>query len=116
METVTIVRCKQRQRMAFLGYRHHGCIRCNGGGSLFLVGRQKCSHLQPQYRNALEEWQTGNFVRKPFEGEKYSKCYAEIQDYILDRLENDPLGEQAASHLGSWASERYVKLLALQTN
>ncbi|KAF9777993.1 hypothetical protein BJ322DRAFT_1214923 [Thelephora terrestris] len=56
------------------------------------------------YRNALEEWQTGNFVRKPFEGEKFSKCYTEIQDYVFDCLDDGPQGERVASHFNSWAS------------
>ena len=61
-----------------------------------------------QYFAVLEEWKTGHFVSKKFEAEKYSDHYVEIYNYILEHVENDPLGENAADRFASWASDRYV--------
>ena len=49
------------------------------------------THLQ--YRSALEEWQSGNFVRRQFEAEKYTRIYTNIQNYIIDHLERDSCAE-----------------------
>jgi hypothetical protein len=69
--------------------------------------------LSEQYRSALEEWQSGHFIKKKFEAERYTKTYALIQDHILTALENDPYGDDAADRFASWASERYSSQPAL---
>ena len=52
-----------------------------------------------QYRSALEEWQSGRFIRRQFEVEKYMKTYTDIQDYILDLLEHHPHADRVANLL-----------------
>ncbi|KAF9789591.1 hypothetical protein BJ322DRAFT_1105454 [Thelephora terrestris] len=57
------------------------------------------------HRCALDEWRTGNFVQKIFEGIKYTKIYTEIQDYVVDCVENDPRRESALDRFNCWATE-----------
>ena len=71
----------------------------------------KCSILfnsNLQYWSALKEWQSGHFIKKQFEAERYSRTYTNIQDHITDCLENDPRTDGAIERLSSWAGNSYA--------
>ena len=67
-----------------------------------------CTDLNSQYWSALEEWQSGHFVPKQFEAEKYTRTYSDIYNYVTDLLEHDPRADDALDCLSSWAGEWYV--------
>lgn len=96
------------------GPRHNGCVCCNSCKYFFWL-KILCFYPNSQYRGALEEWKTGNFVPKQFEAEKYTRSYTDIQGYISDRLEHDPCAEDALDRFCSWAEDWYSRPLLPRT-
>src|ERR1700743_3792766 len=91
--------------MGIVGFSHNGRVCCNR--CEFLCLRRSITDLtHPQYRSALEEWQNGHLIQKQFEVERYSRTYAELEDYINNSLKHDPCGERATERLSFWAEDR----------
>ena len=59
-----------------------------------------------QYRCALEEWQTGHYVQKKFEAERFCRTYKDIHSHVVESLKNNPDSEAVADCFSSWAVER----------
>jgi hypothetical protein len=104
------------RRLGRVGYGYDGCIRRNECKyPAQAISTSDAFYFNSQYYNALEEWRSGNLIRKPFEIDKFVGTYAGIRGHITELLDDDQQTEQITDRFKSWVEERCAASLISST-